>query len=484
MTKKRMIRGASAISLAGLLLADLFWSAPVLASGAQPAINGAQLGAVWVAPFVCLLLSIAILPVSLPHFWHDHYGKVSLFWSLAFLAPYSVLYGLPAAFMEFQHAITQEYVPFVILLFALFTISGGVRITGTLKATPLMNTTFLCLGTFLASLMGTTGASMLLIRPLLRANEHRKYRIHTVVFFIFLVANIGGSLTPLGDPPLFLGFLKGVSFFWTTKHLFWQMLFASTTLLIIYYFLDRRQYSKEAAPPPADSGAVIEERIDIEGRVNLVLLLGVVGAVLMSGFWKPGTDFQFLHIQISLQDLTRDIIMLCLAGLSLLLTSGKTRELNGFSWEPIVEVAKLFFGIFVSMIPAIAILKAGQNGALRDVIALVTRDGVPVNSMYFWLTGTLSSFLDNAPTYLVFFNTAGGDAATLMAEAPKTLAAISCGAVFMGANSYIGNAPNFMVRSIAESKGVQMPSFIGYMAWSLCFLIPLFIVTTLLFFVA
>ena len=478
-----MTRCTCALPLAGVLLTGLLWSAPALASGPQPAINGAQLGAVWATPFVCLLLSIAILPISLPDFWHDHFGKVSLFWSLAFLVPYSVLFGLSAAFIEFQHTITQEYAPFVVLLFSLFTISGGVRVTGTLKGTPLMNTAFLCLGTFLASLMGTTGASMLLIRPLLRANEHRKYRIHTVVFFIFLVANIGGSLTPLGDPPLFLGFLKGVSFFWTTTHLFWQMLFASASLLTIYYFLDKLQYSKEAAPP-ADSGAETEERLGIEGRVNLVLLLGVIGAVLMSGFWNPGTVFQFLYVQIRLQDLTRDVIMLCLAGLSLLLTSGRTRELNGFSWEPIVEVAKLFFGIFVSMIPAIAILKAGQNGALKDVIALVTRDGVPVNSMYFWLTGTLSSFLDNAPTYLVFFNTAGGDAATLMAEAPKTLAAISCGAVFMGANSYIGNAPNFMVRSIAESKGVQMPSFIGYMAWSLCFLIPLFIVMTLLFFVA
>ena len=479
-----MTRRACAISLAGLLLTSLLWSAPALASETPSTINGAQLSALWASPFVFLLLSIAILPITLPQFWHDHYGKVSLFWSLAFLVPYSLLFGLSAAFVEFQHTITQEYVPFVVLLFTLFTISGGVRVTGTLKGTPLMNTAFLCLGTFLASLMGTTGASMLLIRPLLRANEHRKYRIHTVVFFIFLVANIGGSLTPLGDPPLFLGFLKGVSFFWTTTHLYKQMLFASASLLIIYYFMDKLQFSKEAALPPTDTGAEIEERLGIEGHVNLILLLGVVGAVLLSGFWNPGKAYQFLHVQIRLQDLARDVIMLCLAGLSLLLTASRTRELNGFSWEPIVEVAKLFFGIFVSMIPAIAILKAGQNGALKDVIALVTRDGVPVNSMYFWLTGALSSFLDNAPTYLVFFNTAGGDAATLMAEAPKTLAAISCGAVFMGANSYIGNAPNFMVRSIAESQGVQMPSFIGYMAWSLCFLIPLFIVTSLLFFVA
>ncbi|MDO9083839.1 MAG: sodium:proton antiporter, partial [Humidesulfovibrio sp.] len=214
------------------------------------------------------------------------------------------------------------------------------------------------------------------------------------------------------------------------------------------------------------------------------LLVGVVGAVLLSGIWNPEQEFQILSVQVRLQDLVRDLSMLVLAGLSLLLTSSTTRALNGFSWDPIVEVAKLFFGIFVSMIPAIAILKAGSNGALQSIIALVTHDGAPVNHMYFWLTGGLSSFLDNAPTYLVFFNTAGGDAAQLMAEAPKTLAAISCGAVFMGANSYIGNAPNFMVRSIAESQGVQMPSFLGYMAWSLCILIPLFILTTFLFFLS
>jgi len=467
------------MSLTGVLTV-LLCGTPAMASGPVLPIDGSQLGALWVLPFACMLLSIAIVPLALPHFWHNHYGKVSLFWSLAFLVPFAQKSGLDAALFELQHTMFLEYVPFLILLFALFTISGGVRLTGRLSGSPLVNTLILFVGTFLASLMGTTGAAMLLIRPLLRAIEHRRYKVHTVVFFIFLVANIGGSLTPLGDPPLFLGFLKGVNFFWTTTHLFMEMLFVSTVLLAIYYILDMRLYAKEGRPSAASADT--QEALGLDGGVNLVLLLGVVGAVLMSGIWNPDVILGFLQVHVTLQDLTRDLSLLALAGLSLLLTSSSTRELNDFSWEPIIEVAKLFFGIFVSMIPAIAILKAGQNGALRDIIALVSHDGVPVNHMYFWLTGGLSSFLDNAPTYLVFFNTAGGDAAQLMSEAPKTLAAISCGAVFMGANSYIGNAPNFMVRSIAESQGVQMPSFIGYMAWSLGILIPLFILTTFLFF--
>lgn len=478
-----MTRIKSTLSLV-TALGGTFWGLPALASGPAPVLDGSLLTAWWVLPFVCMLLSIALLPIALPSFWHDHYGKVSLFWALAFLGPFALRSGLDAAFFEFQHTFTLEYVPFLVLLFALFTISGGVRLTGTLSGTPLMNTLFLGVGTCLASLMGTTGASMLLIRPLLRANEHRRHKIHTVVFFIFLVANVGGSLTPLGDPPLFLGFLKGVSFFWTTTHLFAEMLFVSLSLLTIYYCMDRRQHAKEGKPTASADKSEPQEALGIEGSVNLVLLVGVVGAVLLSGIWNPEQEFQILSVQVRLQDLVRDLSMLVLAGLSLLLTSSTTRALNGFSWDPIVEVAKLFFGIFVSMIPAIAILKAGSNGALQSIIALVTHDGAPVNHMYFWLTGGLSSFLDNAPTYLVFFNTAGGDAAQLMAEAPKTLAAISCGAVFMGANSYIGNAPNFMVRSIAESQGVQMPSFLGYMAWSLCILIPLFILTTFLFFLS
>ncbi len=278
---------------------------------------------------------------------------------------------------------------------------------------------------------------------------------------------------------MFLGFLKGVSFFWTTTHLLSEMLFASGVLLVIYYLLDQRMMKKEMPARPLKGHRYA---LGLEGGVNMLLLLGVVGAVLLSGIWKPDVEFPAGPVTIALQDVTRDVLLLSLAGLSLLFTARQTREQNNFSWEPIEEVAKLFFGIFVTMIPAITMLKAGQNGAFREVISLVSHDGVPVNHMYFWLSGILSSFLDNAPTYLVFFNTAGGDATQLMHDAPLTLAAISCGSVFMGANSYIGNAPNFMVRSIAESQGVKMPSFFGYMAWSVGILIPLFLLITVIFF--
>jgi len=461
----------------------VFCAAPAFAFATGHSLDGSSLSVWWALPFACMLLSIAIMPLSLPSLWSNHFGKIAVMWSLAFLAPCAVMIGANVAFMALLHTILLEYVPFLVLLFALFTISGGVRIKGNLGGAPVSNLGLLTVGTFLASLMGTTGAAMLLIRPLLRANAHRRYKVHTLVFFIFLVANIGGSLTPLGDPPLFLGFLKGVSFFWTTSHLYHEMLFAACVLLTLYFCIDLGLFIKEGRPKAPDKARGRKSaRIGIEGGVNLVLLLGVIGAVLMSGMWNPGIEFGGGDLQISLQDLSRDLLLLAFAGLSLLLTDKETRESNDFSWEPIEEVGKLFFGIFITMIPTIAMLKAGPQGAFRDIIALVTHDGQPVNHMYFWLSGILSSFLDNAPTYLVFFNTAGGDASHLMLDAPLTLAAISCGSVFMGANSYIGNAPNFMIRSIAESQGVKMPSFFGYMLWSVGILIPLFLIMTLVFF--
>ena len=451
-----------------------------------PHFDGAVLGGAWALPFACMLLSIAILPLLTPHFWHHHFGKVAAFWALAFLAPFAMRFGVELAVYEVLHTVLQEYIPFIILLLALFTVAGGVRLTGSLAGTPVVNTLLLAIGTVLASWMGTTGAAMLLIRPLLRANAHRRYKVHSVVFFIFLVANVGGSLTPLGDPPLFLGFLKGVSFFWTTVHMLPLMLLVSGLLLAVFFVLDTVLFGREGRPVPPrqanQNGQDCGERLGIEGGVNLLLLAGVVGAVLMSGFWKPGVEFTVYHVGVELQNLVRDVILLGIAGLSMKLTDPRSRMENDFSWGPIVEVAKLFGGIFISMIPAIAILKAGENGALRSVIQMVTHDGQPVNVMYFWLSGLLSSFLDNAPTYLVFFNTAGGDAAHLMHDMSQTLLAISAGSVFMGANTYIGNAPNFMVRSIAEEQGVKMPSFFGYMAWSCGILVPSFALVTLIFF--
>jgi len=447
---------------------------------------GRQLSVFWVIPFVCMLLSIAIGPLALPHFWHHHFGKVAVFWGLAFLVPFAVAHGFSLAFYEFLHAMLLEYMPFIILLFALFTVAGGIRLKGTLVGTPVVNTGLLLVGTILASWMGTTGAAMLLIRPLLRANAHRKYKVHSVVFFIFLVANIGGSLTPLGDPPLFLGFLQGVDFFWTLTHLFIPMVVASGILLVLYFILDNYLFGKEGRPaaPGANSG----ERLGFEGLINFPLLACIVGCVLMSGMWNSGVQITIFEVHMDLQNLVRDFLLLAIAGVSWVLTSKKSRELNDFNWAPIEEVAKLFLGIFISMIPALAILKAGTDGALASVINMVSVNGQPNNTMFFWLTGALSSFLDNAPTYLVFFNTAGGlsgqadVAGYLMNEWAPTLLAISAGAVFMGANTYIGNAPNFMVRSIAEDMGVKMPSFFGYMAWSVGILIPTFILLTFIFF--
>ena len=440
-----------------------------------------EMGALWVAPFACMLLSIAIFPLAAPHFWHHNFGKVAAFWGLAFLVPFTVAHGFSLTLYNVLHTMLLEYIPFIILLFALFTIAGGVRLKGTVVGKPIFNLIFLVIGTALASWMGTTGAAMLLIRPVLRANAHRKYRVHTVVFFIFLVANIGGSLTPLGDPPLFLGFLKGVEFFWTTIHMFIPMMFVVAILLALFFIIDTMLFAKEGKPEmPAENRS--DEKLGLEGAHNLLLLAGVVGGVLMSGMWKPHIEFNVFEVHVELQNIARDLILLGLALVSLKTTPWENRRKNEFDWFPIVEVAKLFAGIFISMIPAIAILRAGMDGALSNVIAMVSQNGNPVDPAYFWLTGALSSFLDNAPTYLVFFNTAGGDAHHLMYDWTSTLLAISAGAVFMGANTYIGNAPNFMVRSIAESGGVKMPSFFGYMAWSVGILVPIFVLVTFVFF--
>ena len=456
----------------------LFITSLTAGSTGAPHLEGGELSILWVIPFAGILLSIAIFPLIAPDYWHHNFGKISAFWATLFVLPFMLSQGLSITIYEVLHVGLLEYIPFIVLLLALFTISGGVQLTGSLVGTPIMNTAIIFVGTLLASWMGTTGAAMLLIRPLLRANKDRKYKVHVVIFFIFLVANIGGSLTPLGDPPLFLGFLKGVDFFWTTKAMFIPMLFMVVSLLIIFYIYDSIQYKKEGELPTATS----KGKIGLKGSFNLLLILGVVGSVLLSGFWKPHIEFTVYHVHVELQNIIRDILLLCLAYASWKYTAKEIREANEYTWFPIQEVAKLFAGIFITIIPAIAILKAGTEGALAAVINSVSSDSGPVNHMYFWLTGILSSFLDNAPTYLVFFNTAGGDAQVLMGELSQTLLAISAGAVFMGANTYIGNAPNFMVKSIAESSGIEMPSFFGYFLYSLVILFPLFAIVSLLFF--
>ncbi len=459
------------LTIIGALMTNL------IASGSELS----QLPLFSVLPFVGILLSIAILPLVKPHFWEHNFGKISVFWATLCFLPFWFLYGTEIAFSELFHVLLLEYIPFIILLLALFTISGGIRLKGSLVGSPKLNTIFLLIGTAIASWMGTTGASMLLIRPLIRANKWRKKKVHIFVFFIFLVANIGGSLTPLGDPPLFLGFLKGVDFFWTTTNLLVPMLLAVFILIILFYIIDNFYYKKEidALPKSPD----VKEKIALEGTLNLLFLLGVIFFVLLSGIWKPHYYINFMNVHLDLQNIIRDASLLLLTYFSVKYTKTEIRSANGFTWFPIKEVAKLFVGIFITIIPVIAILKAGSDGALAVIVNSTQNvDGSPNNMMYFWFTGILSSFLDNAPTYLVFFNIAGGNAAELMTTYTNTLLAISCGAVFMGANSYIGNAPNFMVRAIVEENDIEMPSFFGYMLLSSLILIPVFIFISVLYF--
>ena len=534
-------------------------------------VEGQGLSVLWVIPFAGMLLSIALGPILAPHFWHANYGKVAAGWIVLFSIPFLATYK-GDAFYEILHIVLLDYVPFIILLGALFTAAGGICLKGSLRGSPTVNTAILFIGTVLASWMGTTGAAMLLIRPILRANAWRKHKVHVVVFFIFLVANIGGSLTPLGDPPLFLGFLKGVDFFWTMK-LLPVMTPVALFLLAVFFIFDTIMFKKEGPAP--DDGEKVP--LKLEGTINFALIGCIIGAILLStwlgknkftdssvgekmkpaieaavfemkeakadlsNYVETNADATFdesnqeyhqkrvthldavsavnqlrakkthdetmgLHVfgvTVSFSNLVRDGLLILIALLSLKLTpmyrtvkdehghevaaegeeKSNVRAANGFTWEPILEVAKLFIAIFICMIPALKILQAGVNGGLSSVVlAVQSSTNDPVNMMYFWLTGILSSFLDNAPTYVVFFNTAGGDPTSLMGPLGQTLLAISCGAVFMGAVTYIGNAPNFMVKAIAEENGVKMPSFFGYMAWSVAILIPTFIIVTLIYF--
>jgi Na+/H+ antiporter NhaD/arsenite permease-like protein len=464
-------KGAAAV----VLLCGL--ASPAAAAG----LDGAALTWPWALPFIGLLLSIATGPLLFPKFWHTHYGKVAFVWSVLAVAPIAAIYGAPTALAEFVHAIVAEYMSFIILLLALYVVAGGILVTGHLRGTPLVNTTILVFGTAIASIVGTTGAAMILVRPLLRANADRLHNVHVVVFFIILVANIGGALSPLGDPPLFVGFLHGVDFFWTTTHLWAPTATAAGLVLVTFVAVDLWFHRRERrvavvgeAPPPIS--------IAVRGLVNLPLIALVIGAILLSAIWKPGITFDLYGTPVELQNLVRDVALLVIALLSLWATPDEHRERNGFTWEPILEVAKLFAGIFVCIIPVMAMLQAGRDGAFGWLSALMTdKAGAPSNVAYFWITGGLSALLDNAPTYLVFFELAGGDAAKLMGEFTGTLAAISMGAVYMGALTYIGNAPNFMIYAIATERGVKMPSFFGYLLWSAAILVPVFVLLTFVF---
>lgn len=445
-----------------------------------PHIDAKNLSLLWVIPFLGILLSIALFPLLAPHFWHHHYGKISLFWWVIFMTVFTYGFGFSTSAFYFFEVYLLEFIPFITLLLALFTVAGGIQIKGDLAGTPKVNTVMLFIGGVLASVMGTTGAAMVLIRPILRANEWRKQRVHIVIFVIFIVANVGGGLTPIGDPPLFLGFLKGIDFFWTVKYMLGPVAFVIGILLLIFFIMDTWYYKREKnRPVKSETG----EKLSIAGIPNIFLIPCVIGAVLVSSL-DLGTAFTLHYVEVPLASVLQVTLLLLITLLSLKVTEKPVRKGNGFSWEPINEVAKLFATIFMTMVIPIEMLKAGTEGPMGMVIKSVAdSSGNFINANFFWATGILSSFLDNAPTYVVFFNTAGGNPAELMGVHAGTLLAISAGAVLMGANTYIGNAPNFMTKAIAEENGVPMPSFFGYMIkYSIPILIPVFILVTWIFF--
>ena len=442
---------------------------------------------VWsIIPFVGMLLSIAIFPLVKPEWWEKNMLWVALAWSAVFVIPFAVAYGPGEALYRLLESVLLDYVPFIVLLLGLFVVAGGIALKGTLVGTTKVNVILLLIGTVLASWIGTTGAAMLLIRPVIRANAWREKKVHIIVFFIFLVANMGGCLTPLGDPPLFMGFQRGISFTWTF-HLLPILLFNMVILFVVFALIDRYFYKKEIAAgrsPQDAAGNSAKEPIRIEGAHNIIFIAMIILGVIASGVLPKMFDFFADGAGVHIYDaivfpyatIVEIVLILLACFLSLKTTKKSTRALNEFSYGPIAEVAKLFIGIFITMIPALALLKV-HGGEL----------GIDQPWQLFWCTGILSSFLDNTPTYLVFLQTAGalgqaGIETTVGSVSQLMLEAISAGAVFMGANTYIGNAPNFMVKSIAEENKIKMPSFFGYMAWSVCILIPVFIIDTLVFF--
>jgi Na+/H+ antiporter NhaD/arsenite permease-like protein len=448
------------------------------AASAAAALDGASMGWAWELPFIGILLTIATGPLLFPKFWHDHYGKIALGWSALTLVPLALLRGTPASLAAFVHAILGDYLSFIVVLFTLYVVAGGILVVANFRATPLLNTGILAIGTIMASFVGTTGAAMILIRPLLRANAARLHNVHVVVFFIFLVANVGGALSPLGDPPLFVGFLRGVDFFWTTRHIFFETALVAGLLLVVFFLVDLYFHHRDSRVKLIGEDAR-PLALRIHGAINILFLAFVIAAILLSATWKPGVTINVYGTELELQNIVRDGALMLIALASLAFTPNEHREVNGFSWEPILEVAKIFAGIFICIIPVLAMLRAGRNGTFGWLFEMVTLDtGRPHDIAYFWLTGLLSAFLDNAPTYLVFFELASGDAGKLMGELASTLAALSMGAVFMGALTYIGNAPNFMVYAIAVERGVKMPSFFGYLVWSAVFLLPVFALLT------
>jgi Na+/H+ antiporter NhaD/arsenite permease-like protein len=449
------------------------WAAPVL--------DSAELTWPWCLPFVGLLLSIATGPLVSARIWARYYGKIAAGWSALTLAAIGAAFGPPTAFHALLHAMLADYVSFIALLFSLYVVAGGIVVSGNFHGTPAGNAGMLLLGTMLASFVGTAGAAMIMVRPLIRANHGRRHNAHVLMFAIILIANVGGSLTPLGNPPLFVGFLHGVDLFWPAQHLLAPVSLLTGLILAIFLGIDIWCYRQEH-PDVIVRHKTQTTVIRIRGVINFYLVGGIVAAILMSAAWRPDVVIHVGSVGIELQNFLRDAIITLLAFVSLALTPSEHREANGFTWEPIREVAKLFAGIFVCIIPVLAMLDAGPRGSFAWMLALTAKGGESHSLAYFWLSGVLSSVLDNAPTYLMFFEFAGGDAQRLMGPLADTLAAISLGASTLGALTYVGNAPNLMIYAMAVERGIAMPSFFAFTAWSGAVLLPPFALVGWLYF--
>jgi Na+/H+ antiporter NhaD/arsenite permease-like protein len=459
-------------ALAGMLV---FSAWPGAAAEPQPS-GGALIGFVWILPFVGLLLTIAVAPLVSAPFWHDHYGKLACFWAAAFVLPFGVAYGPQDAAHITLEALIPEYLPFIALQGALFTVAGGIRLTGSLRGTPGVNIVLMLAGTLSASIIGTTGAAMLFVRPLIRANRHRRHNRHVLVFFILLVANIGGALSPLGDPPLLLGFLQGIPFVWPLANLWGPTAALCAFLLVVFFFMDG--YLHRQTPKAGPSPIVEFEKLGLDGNVNLLLLVAVLALVLVGDSLPLSGGLSLFGVAIESKLIMQVAMLVAIALLSLWLTAPGVRRANEFAWAAMTEVGIVFAAIFVTIAPVLTILRGGVAALSK----LMNPGGVPDERMYFWVTGLFSGFLDSAPAYLMSVNLAGGDVAVLTGPLGPTLVAIAAGAVYFGALSYIGNAPNFMVKALAEAGGIKMPGFFGFTLWASALLLPPFLVMTFLLF--
>ena len=428
-------------------------------------------------PFLGIILSISLLPLISHDYWHKYSRKILMIWILIYCGLEISLFGCEPMFKGIFKSIVHEYIPFVLLVASLFITTGGIFIDfHRLKKGAITNTCFLLGGSAMAGWIGTTGASALLIRPFLRLNEGRKSRAHLVMFFIFLVSNIGGAASPIGDPPLFMGYLHGVDFFWFIKNMFWHILCVTLAICAIFFAIDKYLWNKndrklELKPAPSNRS------ITMIGKRNIILLLGILCALVFCDFEG---EFTVLGTSIKYCALTRDAILVIISLLSIKFSPSRARKLNEFSYAPVIEVAETFIAIFITVAPVLEMLALGINGPMKCVFSALSPNGILEPFRCFWGVGVLSSFLDNAPTFLIFFFLAGGNALNLMTENAAYLVTISLGTVFMGAMTYIGNAPNLMMKSIAIESGIKMPSFFAYMFLTMAVLLPILLVLSLM----